>query len=216
MAKKCVFIGERTENSRIRRLEKLRGGVRVDSKASDSRIIELYFERAELAIAKTEEKYGKYCHTIAYNILFSHEDADECVNDTYLRVWNTIPPNRPSNLKAFLAKITRNLALDKYWSKNAQKRSCGIDVAMDELSECLSDGSEGNISDELAMKEVVNSFLASLNPNVRIIFLQRYWYFCPIKEIASNLGVSENTVKVTLSRTRSKFKEYLKKEDITV
>lgn len=199
-----------------RRLKNSPGGVRVDSKASDSRIIELYFERAELAIAKTDEKYGKYCHTIAYNVLFSHEDAEECVNDMYIRVWNIVPPQRPSNLKAFLAKITRNLALDRYWTKNAQKRSCGIDIALDELSECLSDRGEGSVSDEIALKDAVNSFLAGLNRSVRIIFVQRYWYFCSIKEISANLGVSEGAVKTTLSRTRVKFKEHLRKEGIEI
>ena len=188
----------------------------MDSKISDIRIIELYFERSEAAISATEEKYGKYCRTVAYNVLFSHEDAEECVNDAYLRVWNSVPPERPVNFKAFLAKIVRNLSLDRYFKNKAKKRSQYAESAFDELSECLPDTRVSSVSDDIALKDSINSFLASLPAETRMIFMQRYWYFLSVSEIAKKRGVSENKVKVTLSRTRKKFREHLLNEGIEI
>ena len=181
----------------------------------DSKIIDLYFERSQVAISETQKKYGRYCHAIAYNILYSNEDAEECVNDTYLRAWQAMPPHRPSRLPAFLGKITRNLALDRYDEKTAQKRGGECDIALEELCECLPDAQSENGGDE-ALKAAINSFLASLPKRTRIIFMQRYWYLSSISEISRSLEISESLVKVTLMRTRKKFKAHLEKEEIFI
>lgn len=182
----------------------------------DSKIIDLYFERSQSAIKETHEKYGHYCHTIAYNVLYSYEDAEECVNDTYLRVWKSIPPHRPSRLSAFLGKITRNLALDRYDSRTAKKRECPLELALEEISECVPDVSAERESDGGVLRDAINSFLASLPRRTRIIFMQRYWYLSSISEISASLGISESNVKVILMRTRKKFKEFLEKEEIFI
>ncbi|MBE6706265.1 MAG: RNA polymerase sigma factor [Ruminococcaceae bacterium] len=182
----------------------------------DSKIIDLYFERSQSAIKETHEKYGHYCHTIAYNVLYSYEDAEECVNDTYLRAWKSIPPHRPSRLSAFLGKITRNLALDRYDSRTAKKRECPLELALEEISECVPDVSAERESDGGVLRDAINSFLASLPRRTRIIFMQRYWYLSSISEISASLGISESNVKVILMRTRKKFKEFLEKEEIFI
>lgn len=183
----------------------------------DSKIIDLYFERSQSAIKETHEKYGHYCHTVAYNVLYSYEDAEECVNDTYLRAWKSIPPHRPLRLGAFLGKITRNLALDRYDARTAKKRSGAVEVALEEISECVPDShGEQDESDGGVLRDAINSFLASLPRRTRIIFMQRYWYLSSISEISASLGISESNVKVILMRTRKKFKEYLEKEEIFI
>ena len=182
----------------------------------DSKIIDLYFERSQSAIKETHEKYGHYCHTIAYNVLYSYEDAEECVNDTYLRAWKSIPPHRPSRLSAFLGKITRNLALDRYDSRTSKKRECPLELALEEISECVPDVSAERESDGGVLRDAINSFLASLPRRTRIIFMQRYWYLSSISEISASLGISESNVKVILMRTRKKFKEFLEKEEIFI
>ena len=183
----------------------------------DKRIVELYWERSQAAIAHTQEKYGKYCHTIAYNILYSNEDAEECVNDTYLRAWSVMPPHRPDNLSGFLGRITRNLALDKYDRRRAAKRNANVELAYEELSECIPD-SAGTLSesDAVILKDAINGFLESLPKNTRIIFMRRYWYLCSISEIAKGMSMSESNVKVSLMRTRRLFREYLEKEGIVI
>ena len=182
-------------------------------KVEDDNIIELYWTRSENAIEETHKKYGRYCHTIAYNILYSNESAEECVNDTYVNAWNSIPPNKPKSLKYFLASIVRNLALNRYDYNNAQKRSGTADVIVDEFCECTADKSV-HIEDEFAVREAINDFLKSLNKQTRIIFMRRYWYFCSVNEIAESEGLSVNNVKVILYRTRNKFRTFLEKEGI--
>ena len=182
----------------------------------DRAIIELYNQRDENAIGETQKKYGRYCHTIAYNILRSDEDSEECVNDTYLKVWNTIPPTVPQRFSAFIGKITRNTALDRYAQISAQKRDCGVEVALDEIAECISSEMTGSVSDEMALKNAINGFLATLPRRTRIIFMRRYFYLLSIKEIAAGLSMSESNVKVTLMRTREKFREYLENEGIVI
>lgn len=183
----------------------------------DSRIIELFFERNEDALKFTEEKYSRYCFFVANNILNSKEDTEECVNDMLLRLWNSIPPAKPHNLKAFLGKITRNLALDKYDKITAQKRSGNKDLVFDELSECIPDiSSEINAVEQLSLKIAFNKFLASLKEEKRIIFMQRYWYLSSVKDIADRHGLSENNVKITLLRLRAKLKKFLEKEGIKI
>jgi RNA polymerase sigma-70 factor (ECF subfamily) len=179
----------------------------------DNKIIELYFARSEEAIKQTELKYGNYCFLIAHNILSSREDAEECVNDTYLNAWNSIPPNRPDPLKTFLGKITRNLAINRYIRIRAKKRSGETDLLFEEVCEFLPDN-RVSLCDEFALKQAINSFLASLPKKTRIIFVRRYWYLSPIREIARELAVSETSVKVTLHRTRLAFKAHLEQEGI--
>lgn len=181
----------------------------------DSKIVDLYFARNERAIQETEQKYGRYCHYVANNILSSDEDSEECVNDTYLRTWNSIPPSKPENLKAFLGKITRNLALDMYDKSHAKKRNDAIELVFEELEECLSDhSSHGKMVEEIALKSALNSFLSSLDQKKRLLFMQRYWYLLSVKDIATKNKLSENNVKITLLRLRSKFKKHLEKEGI--
>jgi RNA polymerase sigma-70 factor (ECF subfamily) len=183
----------------------------------DERIVEMYFERNESAIAETQKKYGRYCHAIARRILCSDQDSEECVNDTYLRAWEAIPPHKPTKLSVFLGKIVRNLALNRYAHNHAQKRFDGVEVALDELAEVLADPeSEADDIQITSLREVLNGFLATLPADARIIFLRRYWYFCPIKDIAEGMGIGESRVKVTLHRTRAKLKEYLIKEGISI
>ena len=183
----------------------------------DARIIQLYWERSEDAISETRSKYGRYCHSIAYNILYSDEDAAECVNDTYSRMWSSIPPQKPAKLSSFIGKITRNIALDRYDAQRAQKRCGGVELALEEIAECVPDSSgEANVSDEYALKEAINAFLRGLPQRTRIIFMRRYWYFCSIEEIARDLEMSESNVKVTLMRTREKFKAHLTGRGISI
>jgi len=182
----------------------------------DKQIVDLFFERNEEAIKKTEEKYSRYCNYIASNILASKEDCEECVNDTYLRAWNSIPPNKPSNLKAFLGKITRNLALDKLDRNTAQKRCTESTLVYDEIAECIPDANSSELTDELALKTALIKFLGSLKRDKRIVFLQRYWYLSSVKDIAKNNGLSENNVKIILLRLRAKLKKFMEKEGINV
>ena len=182
----------------------------------DKRIVDLYWMRSESAISETDKKYGKYCHYIAYSILSSQLDAEECVNDTYIRAWESIPPNKPQLLKSFLGKITRNIALDRYDRLNALKRGGNTELALEEIGECIPSGDGREMSDEIALREAINRFLESLPKQTRIIFMRRYWYLSPVKHIAGDLGLSVSNVKVILMRTRKKFKEYLEGEGISV
>ncbi|MBQ4120732.1 MAG: sigma-70 family RNA polymerase sigma factor [Clostridia bacterium] len=181
----------------------------------DNKIIALYFERSEDAIAESEKKYGKYCYKIAKNILTSHEDVEECVSDTWLKAWGVIPPQRPKKLSAFFGTITRNLALNRVESIFAEKRGGVLLPILDELAEILpADGGEEETVDAIVMKDAINSFLASLSPEVRKIFLQRYWYCRSVKEIARDFGRSENDLYVILHRTRKDFKAHLDKKGV--
>ena len=175
----------------------------------DNEIIELYWKRDEVAIQETDRKYGKYCSKIAHNILASVEDSEECVNDTYLHAWNVLPPNRPSVFKAFLAKITRNLALDKYDSKTAQKRNNSMDLVYEELEDCIPANS---IDKEIEYNELVkeiNMFLGDLPKEKRVVFLERYWYMSSIKDIATKHKQKESKTKMELSRMRNALRKYL-------
>ncbi|MBR2622327.1 MAG: RNA polymerase sigma factor [Clostridia bacterium] len=183
----------------------------------DQKIVDLYWERSESAIKETQKKYGRYCHSIAYAILHSNEDAEECVNDTYLRAWGAIPPAKPSRLATFLGKITRNLALDRYDSAHAQKRHTATELVLDELSECIPDAdSTLDLTDKIALGDAINSFLEGLPVKTRQIFMRRYWYLSSIKDIARDVDMSESAVKVSLMRTRNIFKAHLEKEGIVL
>ncbi|MBQ8281655.1 MAG: RNA polymerase sigma factor [Lachnospiraceae bacterium] len=182
----------------------------------DKQILELYNERSETAISETAEKYGKYCHYIAYNILYNMQDSEECVNDTYLKAWQTIPPQYPSKLSTYLGKITRNLALNRYKYYNRQKRGEGqTELVLDELLECVpaTESTEQAVEEKILV-EVLNRFLDDLPEEKMKIFMRRYWYMSPIKEIADDFAMGESKVKMILSRSRSKLKQILEKEGI--
>ena len=181
----------------------------------DQEIVSLYLERNESAIEESEKKYGRYLHTVAFNVLFSHEDAKECVNDTYSGAWGSIPPQKPNSLRAFLARITRNLAINRYHRERAEKRKAETDIVIEEYYECIPDGCDSP-EDEAILRIIINGFLASLTPKTRILFMQRYFYMCSVKEIAHRNGMKESAVKVALMRCRENFKAYLTKEGVTV
>lgn len=182
---------------------------------TDARIVELYWERSERAIEETDHKYGPYCRTIAYNILRSHEDAEESVNDTYLRAWDSMPPEKPGILSAFLGKICRRLSIDRWRRSSAEKRGGGeVPLALEELSYCIPAGS-GNPAEEAELRELqwlYERFLLSLPATERRVFLCRYWYMDPISSIALRFGFTESKVTSMLHRTREKFKAVLEKE----
>ena len=183
----------------------------------DSRIIELYWERDERAISQTEKKYGKYCHSIAMGILRNELDAEECVSDTYLRVWEAIPPHRPERLPSFIGRITRNVSINRYIRDRAQKRNGFTEVIFDEVAEIVPDPeSAADAMDDRIISDAINAFLATLPKRTRIIFVRRYWYMSTVADIADALGLSESNVKVTLLRTRKKLRAHLLKEGITV
>lgn len=180
----------------------------------DHDIVTLYWERSETAIQETDQKYGKYCYAIAYNILYSHEDAEECVNDTYVKAWDTMPPERPVRLSAYLGTITRNIALNRYAHDHAGKRNTHLTEVYDEAAAAVPDTDMEDLADELALREVINTFVAALPRETRVIFVRRYWYFSTVKDIAKDYGLPEGTVKSILSRTRKRFREHLEKEGI--
>lgn len=181
----------------------------------DKRIIELFFERSEEAISSLSEKYGAYCRSIARNILQNEEDAEECVNDSFLMVWNSIPPNSPERLGVYAGKITRNLALNKIKRNFAEKRGGGkTEEALSELEECIPSKNETeSCVDEIVFKETVESFLLSQPKEKRNIFIRRYWYLCSVQELSKAYGISESKVKSVLFRMRKELRKKLEKED---
>jgi RNA polymerase sigma factor (sigma-70 family) len=183
---------------------------------TDDEIVKLYWERKEAAISASEKQYGKYCNSIAYGILNSHEDSEECVNETWLNAWNAIPPQQPNKLSLFLGKITRNLAFDKYKADRAKKRGGGeIVLVLEELEDCVpsENSTEQTIIDK-AFDEIVNRFLHALPERECNIFLSRYWYSSPLKKIAEEFSMTENNVKASLFRSRAKLKQHLEREGI--
>lgn len=184
----------------------------------DSKIVALYWERSETAISETSKKYGRYCGYISYNILNNTRDAEECVNDTYMRAWNSMPPHRPGRLQTFLGKITRNLSLNRYKQYHAEKRGFGqTELALSELEDCIhSAAAIDGASDELALTEAINGFLAALPKINRKIFVRRYWYLSSINEIAEQYDMNENKVTSILFRVRNELRRHLEKEGIMV
>lgn len=181
----------------------------------DTKIVDLFWQRDQSAIAQADRKYGKYCYAIAYGILSSREDSEECVSDTWHKAWQVIPPEKPNRLQAFLGRITRNLALDRYGYNHAQKRNVYLETVMDEYWQCIPNG-DMPLEDQVALKALINGFLGGLDKQTRVIFLRRYYYICSVRDIARSMGLSESNVSVILHRTRVKFKEYLQKEGISV
>lgn len=177
----------------------------------DNDIIRLYWDRNDMAIQATSEKYGCYCRAIARNILCSDEDAEECVNDAYLNAWNAMPEHWPEQLAAFLGKITRNLAFNRYRHSRALKRGGGeTALALDELADCVS--GDNGIEQEFDRRELVkavNLFVRGLSEQKRYIFVRRYWYADSVSEIAGDMGMRQGSVSKTLERIRKQLKAYL-------
>lgn len=184
-------------------------------KMDDNRIIELYFSRSEAAIRESRDKYGRQCGIIAYNILRSREDSDECVNDTWFRAWNVIPPTKPNKLSTFFGRITRNLAIDKLRKLMTGKRGRGeASVCLDELAECV--GYEETVDDDLALKDALERFLEELTPKAREIFMFRYWYMYDTEYITKRTELSEGAVKMSLHRSRTALRIFLENEGFDI
>lgn len=183
----------------------------------DSKIIDLYWQRCESAISETALKYGTYCLKISMNILKNRNDGEECVNDTYMQTWNAIPPERPNCLSAYLARIVRNLSINRYRSLHAEKRAADrFALSLDELSECVPSGAVYSHNDVDSIGEAINEFLKTQSPDVRRIFVRRYFYCDAVSDIAERFQFTEGKIKSTLFRAREKLKLHLEKEGITV
>lgn len=183
----------------------------------DKNIIELFYERSEQAITELSKKYGLLCKKVADNILNNHLDAEECVNDAYLAVWNTIPPQNPDSLVSYVCRIVRNQAIKKYHENTALKRNSIYDTSLDELEEVLP--SSASVEGELEAKEVsamIDRFLETLDKQSRIMFIRRYWYSDSIEEIALSFKTSKHYISVRLSRIRKALKKHLVKEGVSV
>ena len=180
----------------------------------DSQIIELYWQRNPDAVSETAGKYGAYCFAIAENILHSAEDSEECVNDTWLRAWDAMPPRRPGVLRLFLARITRNLAFDRFRARNAERRfGGGMTLVLDELAECLGGGAGAEAAFEASeLRACIRDFVRSLPERDGNVTARRYFFAESVADIAKRYGLSENHVMVILSRTRGKLKTHLMKE----
>lgn len=177
----------------------------------DSRIVQLYWDREQDAISATAEKYGSYCSSIARNILGNQSDAEECVNDAYLSAWNAMPPHRPAVLSAFLGKLTRNAALNRWERNTAEKRGGGqLPAVLEELSDCVSGGdSVEQAMDRQALAEAINAFLETLPAEKRNIFICRYWYADRVSDIARRYRRREGAISMTLNRLRLELRGFL-------
>jgi RNA polymerase sigma-70 factor (ECF subfamily) len=183
----------------------------------DQQIIELYLKRSENAIKETKIKYGRLFFRIAYNILRNHEDSEECENDTYLKAWSSIPPKEPNPLSAYLGKIARNLALQKYEYYSAKKRNTDLELAFNELEDCIpSNYDTESRYQEGELGRAIDAFLRSIDREARIIFVLRYWHADSVKAIASRFHISVSKVKSSLFRTRNRLKTYLMEEGYDV
>ena len=183
----------------------------------DREIIDLFWARSELAITAISDKYSKYCRAIAFNILGSDEDAEEVLNDAYIRVWNAIPQERPNDLRAFIAKITRNLSINRLEKEKAKKRGGGqYDAVLSELEECIADrnSSPESLAESETIIAALNSFLSGQSAENRRVFLRRYWRAASIDEIAADFNMSRGKVKTILFRMRNKLRKHLESEGV--
>ena len=184
---------------------------------TDEEIVDLFFERSEQAIAELDKAHGGVVRRIALNILGDPGDAEECVSDTYLGVWNSIPPQRPAPLRTYVCRIARNLAAKRYHANTAQKRGSGYDLALDELDGIVP--ARGGVEEAVAARELaalINAFLDTLRYEDRYLFMRRYWYADPLREIARTAGMSYGAAAVRLHRVREKLRKYLLKEGVSV
>lgn len=184
---------------------------------TDEQIVTLYESRDESAISETDRKYGRYCRYIADSILPDRQDAEEIVNDTYLKAWNSIPPAKPNPLKSFLGCITRRLSLNRLERENARRRGGGqYAVCLDELSECLPDGEGESVPDGAALSDSLDRFLNGLNEEDKRLFVRRYWFMIPVNELARETASGESRIKSRLMRLRERLREHLTREGFTV
>ena len=172
---------------------------------TDSDIIRLFFARDERAIAETAEKYGRYCMTIARDILDNEQDAEECVSDVYLKAWNSIPPDEPASLKAYIAVLTRRLSINRYHESRAQRRNRELEVAFEELEACI----PAAVEDAGELSTLLNDFLEGLDETNRVLFMGRYWYSYTIDDLAAQMGLTDKAVYMRLHKTREKLRAYL-------
>lgn len=182
----------------------------------DSNIIELFLKRSQDALAETDKKFRSYCYAIAFSILGDTGETEECINDTYLKLWNSIPPVIPEKFSVFIARIVRNTAFHLYSKKKTLKRGKNeINYVLSELEECVD--MHINVEEQIENKELENAlldFLNTLEPGKRDVFMLRYWYAMPVKQIAEKKSMKEGTVKSVLSRTRKELKQYLKSQNL--
>ena len=178
----------------------------------DNRIIEMYFARDERAIEETKTSYGRLIRYVAKGIVINNDDVDECEVDTYVKTWESIPPTKPTYLSAYLTKITRNLAINKL---RDGKKNLNAELVFEEISEFIPD-SQGDITENIALRELLNEFLENLGKTKRQIFVKRYFYMRSIKEIAREMGITTGVVKVTLSRIRKQLREYLEERGVVI
>ena len=194
-------------------IENILEGVNI---IDDIRIIELYFERNEQAIKETDIKYGKLCHKLSYNVLNNRQDSEECVNTTYLEVWNRIPPTRPAKFKAYISIIVRDISIDKLRHLTAKKRSADMVMALDELTEILPDERHAPGRNDEEIGKLLSIFLRKQKEEVQRVFVLKYFYFESNIAIAERCGFTERKVTNMLARTRNKLKKYLIEEGIYI
>ncbi len=183
----------------------------------DKHIIALFFARSEQALVALAEKYDRLCKKIARNILKNEQDSEECVNDGYLGAWETIPPQEPDPLAAYVCRLVRNAAVNRYHANTAQKRNSFYDVSLDELEDCLSGGD--TLDEEIAVQELgelLNCFLETLSQENRVLFLRRYWFADSVNDIAERLQMNSNSVSARLFRIREKLRAYLEEQGVQV
>lgn len=182
----------------------------------DREIVRLFFERSEQAITELSGKYGGLCLKIAGNILGDPQDAEECVNDTYLAAWNSIPPQNPDPLRSYVCRIARNVALKKRRANTALKRGGSFELSLSELENCIPDNSlEETLSAE-TLAVHINTFLSTLRPDDRVMFIRRYWLSESLSEIAAAFGITEHHASVRLSRVREKLRKYLNNKEVLI
>lgn len=183
----------------------------------DNQIIELYWQRSESAITETSKKYSRLLVSIALNILGNYSDAEECENDTYIAVWNSIPPTRPNVFSAFLSKIVRNISINRYEYNRAKKRNSEYDLILSELEDCVA--STASVEETYVAGEIasyIDDFLKTQKQETRVIFVRRYWYADSVKDISKRMKISESKVKTVLFRTRKELQLYLAEREVLV
>ena len=183
----------------------------------EEKIIELFFRRDEAAISQTEARYGAYSRSIAMHIVNSHEDAEECVEDSYMKLWDTIPPEKPESLKAYLGRIVRNISISMLRKKNAEKRRSDMEVLFSELEDCIPSKNDVETAvDHIVLTQTINRWLETEKKENRKLFVCRYWYGCGFEELAARYGMTVNKITLRLHRMRGRLKKYLEREGVSV
>lgn len=181
---------------------------------NDKNIVRLFFERSQQAITELSQKYGKLCFHIAMNILKCNEDAEECENDTYLKTWESIPPDDPMCLRAYVSRIVRNLALSKYRYNHRQMRDSHLQVYLSELQDCIPASQDVEASADDTVNRAIRAFLATQDTTARVLFIQRYFYMESISALSRRFGLKESNISTKLNRTRLKLKQYLERKGV--